>query len=135
MLESRDQYLRAVRVVEALERKADTGQASEFEMRRLEAGREELLCFEWAEEGRRLRKRSIRPALKRQVVVRRDPRSIRFLDWWKRNASRYPDAFWPDAFEFWIEPLNLDATEALELYLDVSAEYHNRWRQQAQEAA
>lgn len=56
----------------------------------------------------------------------RDPRAVRFVDWWARNAGRYPDAFWFELFDFWAEPFALRPEESHMLFLDCSDEYHER---------
>jgi hypothetical protein len=56
----------------------------------------------------------------------RDPRAVRFIDWWERNADRYPDALWFDAFDYWTEPRALDGGESLALWHEAAEEYHTR---------
>lgn len=129
MLRNAAQYRSARIEVYRLESLAKSGQATDTDHQRLSEGRLELLCWEWERESGKPAASIARPS-----IPERDPRAIRFLDWWERNRGRYPEAYWMDGFNYWIEPMDLTSAEAYALYTDAAEEYHEReWhRRQAE---
>lgn len=63
-LETDAQYRAASRVVAELEAKVKAGTATPEDKARLDAGRDHLLIYEWAEEGQRIRLGNLKPMRK-----------------------------------------------------------------------
>jgi hypothetical protein len=66
----------------------------------------------------------------------KDPRAVRFIDWWERNEEKHIPAgrYWFDLFDAWTEGMSLNPRASFALFEECSDEYHERqWRRAQRE--
>lgn len=110
-------YRRALRKLSRLEERVKAGEATPDECERCWAGRDHVLIYEWAEDGRPAVE--VMPPLPSPPLYRAsDPAVLSFCDWWERVRTTEkwaPDA-WRVGLLFWWHPRGLETlTEELEI--------------------
>ena len=124
-IDTREKYQKAVRWVQVYKERVKAGTATEKNRRRIIDLEEHILCYLWAEVGRKqqLRLKRVQEAANPAPAPVRSAVAVRFADWYERIHKRpgWRATDWMTAWLHFVAPQDVDETDTEDAERELTA--------------